>query len=72
MDNIDFNSIKRKIEKDRCNKHNEHPKFEKTSKGFNITACCEEYRSKILKKTEVIVAEETKLAVEKMLKKSFR
>ncbi len=72
MENIDYNSVKRKIERERCSKHNKHPKFEKTSKGFNISACCEEFRSKMLKKTETIMAEETKSAVEKMLKKSFR
>ena len=72
MENIDYNSVKRKIERERCTKHNENPKFEKTSKGFNISACCEEFRSKMLKKTEKIMAEETKLAVEKMLKKAFR
>ena len=72
MEHIDYNSVKRKIERERCFKHNQNPKFEKTFKGFNITACCEEFRSKMIKKTEKIMAEETKVAVEKMLKKAFR
>ena len=72
MEKIDYNSVKRKIEKERCNIHNSSPKFEKTSKGFNITACCEEFRSKAIKKSEVIVREETKLALQKMLKNAFR
>lgn len=72
MKHIDYSSVKRKIEKEKCNEHNEHPKFEKTGKGFNILACCEEFRSEMVKKTEKIMTEETKAAIEKMLKKSFR
>jgi hypothetical protein len=72
MASIDYNSVKRKLEKERCSKHHQKPKFEKTLKGFNISACCEEFRSKMTKKTESIMADESKLAVEKMLKKAFR
>lgn len=72
MAHIDYNSIKRKVERERCTKHNQNPKFKKTLKGFEIAACCEEFRSKVIKKTERIVADETKIAVEKMLKKAFR
>lgn len=72
MENIDYNSVKRKIEKERCLLHNEHPKFEKTHNGFNITACCEEFRSKMIQRSESIMADETKLAIDKMMRKAFR
>jgi hypothetical protein len=72
MENIDFNSIKRKIEKEKCSKHNQHPKVEKTAKGFNILACCEYFRSQMTKKMEKVMAEEIKSSIEKMLKKSFK
>lgn len=72
MEHIDYNSVKRKIERERCIEHNQHSKFEKTFKGFNISACCEEFHSKMIKKTEKIIADETKIAVEKMLKNAFR
>lgn len=72
MEHINFNSVKRKIEKERCNKHNQHPKVEKTPKGFEISACCEDFRNKMIEKMKKVVAEETKISIEKMLKKSFR
>ena len=72
MDHLDYTSVKRKIEREKCLKHNEHPKFERTGNGFNILACCEEFRTKMLQKTENIMADETKSAIEKMLKKTFR
>ncbi len=72
MENIDYASVKRKIEREKCFKHNKYPKFEKTTKGFNISACCEEFQTEIVKKTEKIIAEETKSAIEKMMKKAFR
>ncbi|WP_139855732.1 hypothetical protein [Aequorivita sinensis] len=72
MEKIDYNSVKRKIERELCVTHNQHPKFEKTHKGFNISACCEAFQAKIVKKTETIMADETKVAIEKMLSKAFR
>jgi len=72
MEHINFNSVKRKIEKERCSKHNKHPKVQKTSKEFEVSACCEEFRKKMIAKLEIVMAEETKISIEKMLKKSFR
>lgn len=72
MEIIDSNSAKRKIERERCNKHHEHPEFNKTGKGFTISAYCEDFRIKMIKKQEQVVAEETKAALAKMIKRSFR
>lgn len=72
MEAINFNSVKRKLEKKKCQVHNEHPKVQKTSDGFEILACCEDFRSLMTKKMEKVVAEEIKSSLNKMFKKSFK
>ncbi|SHE92320.1 hypothetical protein [Chryseobacterium takakiae] len=69
MNELDYNSIKRKIESQKCAEHNQNPQFIKTSKGFEIKACCENFRSQLVKKAEKIIADETQKAIEKMMKK---
>jgi len=72
MSDLDYNSIKRKIESQKCSEHNENPEFRKTSKGFEIKACCENFRSELIQKSEKIIAEETKKSIEKMMKNIFK
>ena len=69
---LDYNEIKRKIERERCAEHNESAKFVKTSNGFSITACCDNFEKKMSEKAEKIVGEETENAVNKMLKNMFK
>lgn len=64
--------MSRKIENEICATHSQHPKFEKTDVGFSITACCEEFRSKMLERAEEIMVEETKKTLEQMLKGMFK
>lgn len=71
-DFLDYNAIKRKIESESCVKHNANAEFKKTLKGFEINSCCEEFRSKLNAKAQKIVAEQTKSAMEKMLKNAFK
>lgn len=70
--NIDYASVKRKIQSEKCKVHNEHPRFKKTQKGFDISACCTHFRSEMLKRTKTVMTEETKSALEKMIKKAFK
>lgn len=72
MSDLDYNLIKRKIESQKCSEHNKNPKFIKTSSGFEIKACCENFRSEVIKKSENIIADETKKAIEKMMKNIFK
>ncbi len=72
MSDLDYNSIKRKIESQKCSEHNNNPQFIKTSKGFEIKACCENFRSELVKRSEKIIAEETKKSIEKMMKNIFK
>lgn len=72
MSDLDYNSIKRKIESQKCSEHNKNPQFIKTSKGFQIKACCENFRSELVNESEKIIAEETKKAIEKMMKNIFK
>jgi hypothetical protein len=71
-DFLDYSVIKRKIESEVCIEHNVRPQFIKTTKGFQINCCCEEFKKKLLEKAQKYVAEQTKLAVDKMLKKAFK
>lgn len=72
MTDLDYNSIKRKIESQKCSEHNKNPEFIKTSKRFEIKACCENFRGELVKKSEKIIAEETKKSIEKMMKNIFK
>lgn len=72
MNELDYNSIKRKIESQKCPEHDEHPQFIKTSKGFEIKACCENFRSQLVKNSEKIIADEAQKAIEKMMKNIFK
>lgn len=72
MSDLNYNSIKRKIESQKCSEHNKNPEFIKTLKGFEIKACCENFRSDLVKKSEKIIAEETKKSIEKMMKNIFK
>lgn len=71
-DLLDYTAIKRKIERELCTEHNAHPELKKTAKGFQIDSCCEEFNEKLTKKVGKIVAEQTKLGIEKMLKNAFK
>lgn len=72
MSDLDYSSIKRKIENQKCSEHNKNPQFIKTIKGFEIKACCENFRRDIIKRSERIIAEETQKAIEKMMKNIFK
>ncbi|WP_337965474.1 hypothetical protein [uncultured Flavobacterium sp.] len=71
-DFLDYSAIKRKIESEVCAGHNVSPEFIKTAKGFQINSCCEEFKDKLVEKAKKNIAEQTKITVEKMLKKAFK
>lgn len=71
-DFLDYNAIKRKIESETCLEHNARPEFKKTSDGFQINSCCEKFKSKLTEKAKKIVSEQTKSAMEKMMKNMFK
>lgn len=68
MNELNYSSIKRKIESKLCNEHRTHPQFIKTSKGFEIKACCDKFRNELVKESEKFIGEETQKAIEKMMK----
>lgn len=68
---LDYSAIKRKIESEVCTEHKVSPEFIKTTKGFQINCCCEEFKKKLLEKAQKHIADQTKVAIEKMLKKAF-
>lgn len=72
MANFDYNSVSRKIENEICSTHSQHPKFKKTDVGFSITACCDEFRLKMVERAKEIMVEETKITLDRMLNKMFK
>jgi hypothetical protein len=71
-DSIDYSAIKRKIESETCVNHNKQPEFIKTSSGFQINSCCEEFKSKLSEKAKKLVAEEMRIYAQKMFKSAFK
>ena len=71
-DFLDYRVIKRKVESEVCTEHNVSPEFIKTAKGFQINSCCEEFKNKLIEKSKKHIAEQTKSAVEQMMKKAFK
>lgn len=71
-DFLDYDVIKRKIESEVCSEHNEHAKFTKTTEGFQINSCCESFKMKLTEEINRNITEQTKTAIQKMLKKAFK
>lgn len=59
-DFIDYDVIKRKIESEVCPEHNEHSEFKKSAEGFQISACCEDFKIKLNEKTKIYITEQKK------------
>ncbi|MCX8523156.1 hypothetical protein OF897_04370 [Chryseobacterium formosus] len=72
MSDLDYNSIKRKIESQKCSEHNKNPQFMKTSKGFDIKTCCENFRSELVKISERLIVEETQKAIDQVMRNAFK
>mgnify|MGYP006430663883 CR=1 FL=1 len=66
MKNIDYNKVKRKVEREKCPLHGEKPKFNKKHNGFTINTCCNKFRSKMIKKSEKIIKVEVVNSMNKM------
>ncbi|MDO6803936.1 hypothetical protein Q4595_15910 [Wenyingzhuangia sp. 1_MG-2023] len=65
---MDLRKIARNLERERCSKHNEHPKATPKRDSIDISCCCEEFRKKITNKMSL----EIKKEVENDLKKAFK
>lgn len=72
MSEINYYNIQRSIENKICPEHGEHPKFTKTPEGFSINACCESFRSALMKIAEEAIMKETQEAIERMMKGVFK
>lgn len=69
---LDYSSIKRKIQNETCRQHGVKAKFDITNSGFSIDACCEVFINKLTIKAEKLIAEETESVVDKMLRNVFK
>jgi len=71
-DFLDYSTIKRKIENEKCREHNSHPEFVKTATGFQINSCCDDFKDRLVEEAKKIITAETKSAIQKMMKKAFK
>ncbi|GEM52647.1 hypothetical protein F0358_14355 [Empedobacter brevis] len=71
MNDLNYDSIKNKIESEVCPIHQKNAVFVKTTESFNIAACCEDFKTEMIEKSNYIVAEETKKNIDNILKKAF-
>ncbi len=72
MSEIDYNSIKRKIENLTCVEHKKNPVFINTTNGFEIHACCDKFRNEVGEKAKEMFFYETQKLLEKPLKNIFK
>ncbi|MGN7707103.1 hypothetical protein [Chryseobacterium sp. JV274] len=72
MFDLNYDLIKKEIESEMCEEHGLHPELIKTDEGFGIKACCEPFREKMVEKSGHMIEEETKKALEKMMKDLFK
>ena len=68
MKNIDYNKVKRKVEREKCPFHGEKPEFQKKHNGFTINTCCDEFRSKMIKKSEKVIEDEVANSMNEIIK----
>ncbi len=72
MSNINFYAVKSALERMSCPTHGKHPNVSFNGSRLHIEACCETFRAKIIKQSEIAIAEEVKKSIAESLKRSFR
>jgi len=69
---LDFQSIKIRIEEDECPVHKKHPVFIQTSEGFKYETCCDKFGQVTKEKATAILQDETRRAMQKAAKNIFK
>lgn len=69
---INYNNVKAHIERKLCPEHSQHPTFTKTANGFTINACCEAFKSTLIKEAEKVIKIELEKAISQMFKNAFK
>lgn len=69
MNNLE---IKRKLERNLCPIHREHPTVSVSGDRFSMQCCCETFKKKLVDLTKQYAAEQAKKEIEDTLRKAFR
>lgn len=69
---IDYKSIKRELEKQRCREHNQCPKISVTGSTFKYEVCCEAFKQQLIRKNKELYEKEVAKGVKKDLGNLFR
>jgi len=60
---INYRRIKSDLERTSCSIHNQHPEVNVIGDKINFKCCCEDFRSKSLKKLEGLLANEAQKSI---------
>ena len=69
MEKINYEFIKDIIELEKCSDHNESPKFIETKDGFRIIACCDDFTTRMIEKSTILITEQSLKSVLSIIKK---
>ena len=72
MDKIDYNAIKRTLERMPCRVHGEHPTVTIVRDGVNIKCCCDQFQKELTKKTEDLATKQVSDAIDAAFRKAFK
>jgi len=65
---MDLRKIARNIEREICFKHNEKPTATPKKDSIELSCCCEDFKSKLVKKMESEIAKQAEEDIKKALK----
>ncbi|MDM1550566.1 MULTISPECIES: hypothetical protein [Empedobacter] len=72
MSKSNFKDIKRVIEMEICHVHNKKPTFIESNNDIDIIACCDDFKTKMVEKFSILIAERSIKNVENIFKKAFK
>ncbi len=72
MNRFDYKFLKYKIEFEVYSEYNENPKFNESANGYSIIACCENFKTKMIEKSTILVNEQTIKNLDEIFKKALR
>ncbi len=64
--------IKQELQRMRCSIHNEHPEVTVRGERLEFKCCCDDFKNKLLKRSETLIAETSKNEILNQIKKAFK
>ena len=69
---MDLRSVKHSLERERCRVHGNKPEITVVGQSLNFKCCCDKFKSELVKKSEILIAQQAKSDIENSLKNLFR